>query len=84
MNDYTIPAWFVWVVSLFCGLFIPWSLWATLQIFRNDKVIALTRQSLATTGEDVKKLDVKFDKMDAKMDLFLAQEIGILKQLAHR
>lgn len=88
MIDYIIPGWFVWMVGIFLTAFIPWAVWATIQIFRNDKVLALTSQSLQTTSEDVKKLDQKFDqkfdKLDAKLDVFLAQEFTLLKNFAQR
>lgn len=88
MTDYTIPSWFVWLVSGFLTLFIPWAVWATIQIFRNDKVIALNQQTLTITAESVSKLEgkveVRFDKLEAKIDQLIIQENSFFKQLVSR
>lgn len=77
------------------GLFFPWAVWITVQIFKSDKAIALNTANDAKIWEELTKIyfavdnnqkstNQRFDKMEHKMDLFIAQELSFLKQVASK
>lgn len=92
MESIVIPGWFIWVVGGFITLFIPWSVWITVQIFNNEKQIALNTANDQRVNEDLQNIyDLidesktntkdRFDKLELKLDTFLNQEMHLLKQL---
>jgi hypothetical protein len=81
MEPVIIPGWFMWVVGLFITLFIPWAIWITNEIFKNDKAIALNIANDNRVNEDIRDLHTIIERIDHKLDLFLNHEINTLKQL---
>lgn len=95
MEEITIPGWFIWIISAFITLFIPWAIWITTKVFESEKEIALNTANDEKVNEDLQRIyDIidesnkttkeRFDKIESKIDQFFNQEINLLKQLVVR
>lgn len=90
MEEVTIPG---WALLVFATIILPWLVWLTNRVNSNDKDIAInTAADIHVTNELTKIYNAidnqnqnskeRFDKMEAKFDLFIFQENSYLKQIA--
>lgn len=88
MNDLLIPG---WAVYLMAG-FIFWMVWLTLQTLSNKQAIAVNNTNDANVGNAIKDInqsiqtlttDTKqgFEKINGRLDVFMGNEIQLLKGL---
>lgn len=92
MNDLTIPGWAVITFTAVGGGLIGWLIWLTKTTFANQEKIAVNTANDQKVGEELEKIYTKvnetkselqnsFDKMERKIDLFMVNEITLLKQM---
>lgn len=81
MEPVIIPGWFLWIVGGFITLFVPWAIWITNEIFKNDKAIALNIANDTRINDDIRDIQAMILRIDSKLDLFLNHEINTLKNL---
>lgn len=89
MNDITIPG---WALGIMGGILIPWMIFLTRGFYKNQEAIAINTANDLKNGEELEKiydkineskkeLQSSFDKLERKIDLFMVNEITLLKQM---
>lgn len=95
MQDLLIPGWAIYVFGTAGGGLLYWMVWLTLRQFKTEKLMALTsadhlhlKEGLEDISKSINetqtKIDDRFNRMDHKIDLFVSQEMSILKQLVQQ
>lgn len=92
MEDVTIPGWAILVTA---GVFIPWLVWLTSRSIKSEtdgavraamlNSIPMELEKLQKQIEDGdKKIDNRFKELNQRFDMFIHQEMTLLKQLVKR
>ncbi len=92
MEDLTIPGWAVLALG---AVILPWMIWLTKQVNANGKDIAINTANDKHVADELTKIHTaistsnveskaNFNKLEAKFDMFLNQEMTLLKQVAAR
>lgn len=88
MPDLLIPGWALYLIA---GLVI-WMAWLTFKTFSNEQAIAINTTNDANVGREFKEIkegiekmstETKqgFDKINNRLDIFMGNEITLLKGL---
>jgi len=85
MNDILIPAW----VAILSGLIIfPWLLYVTVLVFQLKQEIAVNSsndQRVYDKMDEVEnRLDKSINRLEHRLDTFLSNELGLLKDMASK
>jgi hypothetical protein len=93
MPDLIIPGWLAYIII---GIYLPWLIWLTLKTNRHEKNIAINFEGDKSHNIAVEKAEQRFEaalkaseervtksieKLQGKMDLFVSDEVTILKQM---
>lgn len=81
MEDVTIPG---WATIVFGAIVLPWMVWQTLKTYANEKDTAVNIANVQMLATELTKINNSIDKLDAKLNTFLAKEIALLQTALNR
>lgn len=95
MSDLIIPGWAVFICSSFGAGLIAWLVWLTRMTSRNQRDIAVNTANDQNVANELLKINNKiddmndnlrrsFDKMELRVDGFIASELTLLKEIIRK
>lgn len=76
MNDITIPGWFLATILI---IWLPWMIYLTKGMNDNQRAIDINNSNDKNVSSELKRIYHLIEKMDVKLDNFLAQEFHFMK-----